>query len=208
MGRFPETSQSPKPSGVSLQLRSTRPERHALHNLSGEGRRGPRTQTAAGPGSLLPASPAPGKPRPGESREAAGKRASRSGGAAGPDARPAAGRSPAQDGALAGTGQCRSTRLGVGCASSCSLEGRRTPRRPPPGVFIQTPVAGKAEAAEAAEAAAADPARIPGNVSAAPRPPHARGQRASARWAAGGAERACARAVWASAGGRAGYARA
>lgn len=43
------------------------------------------------------------------------------------------------------------------------------PHRPPPGVFIQTPVA--------EEEAAADPARIPGNVSAAPRPPHSSASR-------------------------------
>ena len=51
------------------------------------------------------------------------------------------------------------------------------PRRPPPGVFIQTPVAEEEEQAAAAAAAAAEPACIPGNVSAAPRPPHSSASR-------------------------------
>lgn len=70
-------------------------------------------------------------------------------------------------------------RLGLGAALSLRtldsrsarrlLAARRPPpavRRPWPAVFIQTRVAGEAEAAKTA----AEPARIPGNVSAAPRP--------------------------------------
>lgn len=61
----------------------------------------------------------------------------------------------------------------VGLRARGSRGARRVPGRPPPGVFIQTPVAGETEVAKTA----AEPARIPGNVSAAPRPTHASGSR-------------------------------
>lgn len=82
------------------------------------------------------------------------------------------------------------------------------PHRPPPGVFIQTPVA--------EEEAAADPARIPGNVSAAPRPPHSSASRLARAGREGGrgtraprgrAGRARARAGLGSARGEGGSAR-
>jgi len=143
VGRFPEISQSPHPSGIPFKTWST-PERHGLHNLSGKGPRGSRAQTEEGRGSLLPCFSRPQDTAAGESEVVAAWRISRGREAAGQDARTAAaaGRSPALDGALAGARQSRSTRLGVGSASCCSPDTPRIPRRPPPGVFIQTRVAG------------------------------------------------------------------
>lgn len=174
MERFPDTSKSPSPSRGFPQD-PVHPQRHALHNLSGEERRGPKAQTAAGLGLLFPSLSYPGTPQPRENRGAPGERESRGRRSASQDVRPAAGRSPAQERAQARTARSRITRIGACSAGGCSLGAQRISRRPPPGVFIQTPVVGEVEVVVAAAAAAAaeEPSRIPGNVSAAPRPPHA-----------------------------------
>lgn len=130
----------------------------------------PRRRPRRAQGCSFPACPAPGTPQPRENRWARGGRESCGRGSASPDVRTAVGRSPAQERAQARAAQSRITRLRAHSAGGCSLGAPRISRRPPPGVFIQTPVAGEAEVAAAA---AEEPSRIPGNVSAAPRPPHA-----------------------------------
>lgn len=99
---------------------------------------------------------------------------------------------------MAGTGQSRTTWLGAGC----SLGAPQILAAPRLGVFIQTREAGEEEAAVVvlvAVAVAAEtaegPFRIPGNVSAAPRPPHASASLlARAGQEVGRRERGCARA--------------
>lgn len=126
-GRFP------KPQPIKRFPSSTGPPLKDMRYTTCQGRNG------AVPGRRLwrsrshssPVSPAPRTLRPGESRGAQCGRESRGGGSAGPGARTAAGRSPAQKRALAGTGQSRTTRLGA----VCSLGAPRIPRLPPLGCF-------------------------------------------------------------------------
>lgn len=91
-----------------------------------------------------------------------GAAGSRAGGRAGRRAARTAGTLTGSAWALAGTA------LGLRARGSRAAW-KRVPRRPPPGVFIQTPVAGEAVAAKTA----ADLPASRGNVSAAPRPTHA-----------------------------------
>lgn len=92
---------------------------------------------------------------------------------------------------MAGTGQSRTTWLGAGC----SLGAPQILAAPRLGVFIQTREAVVLAAVAVAAEAAEGPFRIPGNVSAAPRPPHASASLlARAGQEVGRRERGCARA--------------